>query len=388
MSGGIYLIQNDDRLVEMKEQAYETEEQLQELLESYPNLLAGDRIDRGTARQWLTIYREIDLPIDEDGHGRWSLEHLFVDQNAIPTLVSVKHSDDLESRRQAIGQILEYAANTLVAWPLEFIVSQFESNCRHADRDPEQVFAEFLGSDANEEQFWQRVKTNLQASKIRLIFVSDEISPELQQVVEFLNEQMNPAEVLALEIKQYVGEGGLKTLVPRLIGKTAGAQKRKASATRERRKWDPVSFFQEFQARHSGEEAAKARWIYDWAISKAPNVQVYWGTGDTYGGFSAELQPENYLPITLFTVAIDGGLWIDSKEYAKQPPFNEQQEWLELRNELSSIGLALPLNLTEGRQPNCLLSTVDDRAALDKVLDTFEGIVHKILACDEQKGKD
>ncbi|WP_071515665.1 hypothetical protein [Geitlerinema sp. PCC 9228] len=388
MSGGIYLIQNDDRLVEMKEQAYETEEQLQELLEKYPNLLAGDRIDRGTARQWLTVYREIDLPIDEDGDGRWSLEHLFVDQNAIPTLVSVKHSDDTASRRQVIGQLLEYAANAMVAWPLEFIVSQFESNCRHADRDPEQVFAEFLGDEADEERFWQQVKTNLQASKIRLIFVSDEISSQLQQVVEFLNEQMSPAEVLALEIKQFVGEGELKTLVPRSIGQTAGARKRKASATRERRKWDPVSFFQEFQARHSSEEAAKARWIYDWAISKAPNVMVHWGTGDTYGGFSAEVKPKNLLPMTLFTVAIDGGLWIDSREYAKQPPFNEQQEWLELRSQLSSIGLALPLNLTEGRQPNCLLSTVNDKTALDKVLDTFERILQKILASEQRGSQD
>ncbi len=45
-------------------------------------------------------------------------------------------------------------------------------------------------------------------------------------MVEFLNAQMDPAEVLALEIKQYIGQG-LKTLVPRVVGQTAEAQRRK-----------------------------------------------------------------------------------------------------------------------------------------------------------------
>ena len=37
---------------------------------------------------------------------------------------------------------------------------------------------------------------------------------------------MDPAEVYAVEVKQYIGEG-LKTLVPRLVGQTAEAQRRK-----------------------------------------------------------------------------------------------------------------------------------------------------------------
>jgi hypothetical protein len=57
------------------------------------------------------------------------------------------------------------------------------------------------------ETFWAMVKTNLQAGRVRLIFVADVIPPELRRIVEFLNAQMDPAEVLALEIKQYVGEG-------------------------------------------------------------------------------------------------------------------------------------------------------------------------------------
>ena len=36
MNGGIYLLQNDGRLIEMSEQAYDSEDLLQELLAKYP----------------------------------------------------------------------------------------------------------------------------------------------------------------------------------------------------------------------------------------------------------------------------------------------------------------------------------------------------------------
>ena len=270
MGGGIYLIQDDEQLVEMTEQAYESEEQLQELLETYPNLLAGDQIDTALPRYWLLVRRETPIPTEEDGAGRWSVDRLFIDQNAIPTLVEVKRIDNSRLRQEIIGQMLDYAANASIYWPIDTIVSQFETNCREQGRDPEEVFEEFLGEEANEERFWQKVKTHLQAGKIRLVFVADRIAPELRRVVEFLNEQVDPAEVLALEVKQYADHSPetLRLLVPRVLGQTAEARLKKSSATRERRRWDETSFFPEFASRRGEEEAAVARKIYTWAQEK------------------------------------------------------------------------------------------------------------------------
>ena len=39
-----------------------------------------------------------------------------------------------------------------------------------------------------------------------MLFVADRIPAELRRIVEFLNEQMDPAEVLALELRPYQGE--------------------------------------------------------------------------------------------------------------------------------------------------------------------------------------
>ncbi|QIZ70066.1 hypothetical protein [Oxynema aestuarii] len=378
MGGGIYLIQDEDRLVEMLEQAYDSEDRLEELLEKYPNLVAGDRVDRETPRQWLLISREIPLPSEEEGMQLWTFEHLFLDQNAIPTLVEVKRTSESRVRRETIGQMLDYAANVSLYWPLESIVAQFEANCRDGGRDPEQVFEEFLGSDADEERFWQKVKTNLQAGKLRLVFVADEIAPELRRVVEFLNEQLDPTEVLALEIKQYVSQDGLRTLVPRVIGQTAEAQQKKTSATRERRRWNEASFFQEFEARQGTEEAVMARKIHEWVRGREPQVEVVWGTGDTYGGFTAKLKQKGRKPLALFTVGISGEFFLSSIAYGSQPPFDREEKWLELRGRMSSIGLSLPADPTETRLPTFPLSTLQDDSSLEQVLETFEWAIAQI----------
>ena len=111
MPGGIYLIQDDERLLRMDEQTYDSEALLQRLLARYPDLLAGDQIDSTEPRRWLLVKREVAIPISEEGGGQLALDQLFVDQDAVPTLVEVKRSRDTRLRREVVGQMLDYAAN-------------------------------------------------------------------------------------------------------------------------------------------------------------------------------------------------------------------------------------------------------------------------------------
>src|SRR5262249_33499286 len=100
MSGSIFLLQDDSNLVKLKEAPYDSEALLQQLLAQYPDLLAGDQIDGTEPRRWLLVCREMAVPSEADGTGRWSLDHLFLDQDAIPTLVEVKRSSDSRIRRE------------------------------------------------------------------------------------------------------------------------------------------------------------------------------------------------------------------------------------------------------------------------------------------------
>jgi len=184
MAGGIFLIQNDGSLVEMIEQPYDSERLLQELIAKYPNVLAGDSAKRDVAGKWLLVRREMGVPGEFDGANRWSLDHLFLDQDAVPTLVEVKRGSDTRIRREVVGQMLDYAANGVVHWPVEEYRSHFERQCESDGDDPDLRMREFLAPEADPDEFWQQAKMNLKTGRIRMVFVADSIPTELQRIVE------------------------------------------------------------------------------------------------------------------------------------------------------------------------------------------------------------
>lgn len=228
MADCIFLINDDQTLVEMVSTSYDSEDLLQKLLADYPQILAGEQINSQVPRRWLLIDREVGIPGEDNGNNRWSLDHLFLDQEGIPTLVEVKRSTDTRLRREVVGQMLDYAANGSTFWSIEQIQACYQQRCSDEGLDSDENLQQFINDDEEAESFWQMVKTNLQAGKIRMVFVADLIPPELTRVIEFLNNQMDPAEVIGVEIKQYVSSN-LKTLVPRVIGNTSEARAKKSA---------------------------------------------------------------------------------------------------------------------------------------------------------------
>ena len=280
MAEGIFVIESDGTLSELTEQPYDSEDRLQALLATYPDLLAGKQMDPVAPRKWLLVTREAPVPDLLGGSGRWSVDHLFLDQEGIPTLVEVKRSSDTRIRREVVGQMLDYAANGVVYWPVALIKEQFEANCRGRGRDAAAELTAFLGPDRDPDAFWVQVGRNLQVRCVRLVFVADEIPEELRRIVEFLNEQMKETEVLAVEIRQFVG-GTLRTLVPRVIGRTATAEQVKTP--RPSRQWDEGAFLAALRE-HAGEDAVVgARAVLDWGRRRG--VGVWWGRGAQDGSF-------------------------------------------------------------------------------------------------------
>lgn len=229
MTGKIFLFQQGDKVIKMEETEYASELILQDLIAQYPDLLAGEQMDIDSPRRWLLVQKELVLPYDEEGLKLFYIDHVFLDQDGVLTLVETKRSSDNRLRREVVAQMLDYASNALIYLSMDEIRSSAMSNFEGQDMDD--VLEEELGYDLGSEKFLMMVKTNLQAGKIRMIFVADVIPAELKRIVEFLNEQMDPAEVLAVEVKQYIGDG-LKTVVPRLVGQTAEAQMKKSISSK------------------------------------------------------------------------------------------------------------------------------------------------------------
>lgn len=223
----IFLVGEEDSLITMTETDYVAEDILQEFLACYPDLLPGDQIDPENPRHWLLVSREMGVPGDIAETNRWSLDHLFLDQEGIPTFVECKRAVDTRSRREVVAQMLDYAANGIEYWSIDQIRQTAAVTAQKQDKTLEEELGKLLDDDnAAIASYWELVKANLDAKRVRLLFVMDTIPKELRRLVEFLNEEMTHVEVLAVEIKQFQRETGkgYKALVPRVIGFTETAR--------------------------------------------------------------------------------------------------------------------------------------------------------------------
>lgn len=374
MGDAIFLLGAEGELVELVEEPYASEDLLQELLACYPRLLAGGQIDNASPRRGLLVSREAALPSEEGGSGRWATDHLFLDQDAVPTIVEVKRSSDTRTRREVVGQMIDYAANAVVYWPIETVRALFEARCDREGIDSDDRLSRFLDGGAAEE-FWKQAKTNLQAGRVRLIFVADEIPRELRRVVEFLNEQMDPAEVLAVEVKQFVGHGR-KTLVPRVVGQTAEAQRKKSGRARESRQWDKDSFFAGLTTRNP-EEAAVAHQLYGWATENMS--RIWWGKGSQLGSFIPFLD-FNDTGHSLFAVWTNGTVAIQFGYMQRRPPFTDETVRRDILYKLNDIpGIKLPDDAIT-RFPSIPLTVLQEEGRLEQFFRAMEGALETIRA--------
>jgi len=203
MNGKIYKIKDNNELVVIHEEKHHNENNFQELLFLYPDLIPGDQIDNENPRRWLRVGREIG-----------NIDIFLLDQDGIPTIVEVKKSNNSEIHREVVGQMLDYGSKLVFSQSIETIIPQIKVNSPQSVQD-------FLDNEISEEEFWEKVDNNLKEEKMRLIVVSDEIPRNLQNIIEFVNSKIGSTEVLALEIKQFTDNAtGTRTLVPRLVGQT------------------------------------------------------------------------------------------------------------------------------------------------------------------------
>jgi hypothetical protein len=328
MSGVIYVIQNERKLIRMEQTAYTREEDFQQLLEQFPELLAGEQINSADPRKWLFVSREVPIPSELDGYDRWALDHLFLDQDAIPTLVEVKRKSDTRLRREVVGQMFDYAANAVVYWPKDEMQRQFVLTCEKAGKIPQEELSRLFGNLIDYVSFWKTADFNLKQGNVRLILVADYIPPELQRVIEFLNERMSPTEVLGVEIRQYIG-GGLSTHIPRVLGQTG-----EVKIPGLRRTWDEASFFEDAAKRLSEEQIWATRQLYEFSKQ---NAQIGWGTGNARGSFNPRfLDVSRRSPFTV---------WSDGTLYIKPSWLDDSAEAVQFRkiyqSELEKVGIVM-----------------------------------------------
>lgn len=383
MTDRVFSLSRDGKLQRLERQPYPDEGILQRLLAQYPDLLAGDEMTGDVPRRWLLVTRECGVPDEEGGSERWALDHLFIDQDAVPTLVEVKLSSDSRIRREVVGQMLDYAANGVAYWPVDRLRQRLSDRCAQEGGDPAQLVAQLVGNDDAEavELFWNQVKTNLEAGKVRLVFLADQIPQELRRTVEFLNTQMDPAEVLAVEVRQFVGEHH-DMLVPSVIGQTMAARRKKQSGREFGTKWTPERYFAELEAKCGASVSAAAQDVVAWITPLM--TKVSWGEGKRDGSFVPILElnggaSRGGYTAYFFVPYTYGAMEMQFQFLKRIPGFIEESARRELLRRLNAVpGISIPEDGVDRRPsfPLERLTSKDTLAGFKQVIEWAVGQVH------------
>lgn len=319
---GVYVVREDGSTEEMSRIRCKSEDrELQRILEVNPNLLPGDQIDPEDPRRWLLVKREMPVPSPDTGADRWSIDFLFSDQDAIPTFVECKRFADTRSRREVVGQMLEYAANGHYYWTKDTLREFAAETARKAGSTLEDRIAVLQPPDQRSlEVYFDLLQQNLREGQLRIVFFLEESPQELRSVVDFLNRQMERSEVLLVEARQY-SRAGTTIVVPTLFGYTEEARLVKRSVTittaAGRKRWDRASYLADAETKLGSEHARVVEALLDHCLQL--DCDVTWGTGSRNGSFS--VKEPTACPRSLITCYSNGDLvfnfhWLNGSESA------------------------------------------------------------------------
>lgn len=371
MPHNIFILHDNDGLVPLLEQEYESEAIFQTLLTNYPELLLfGD--ERTPYSDLLLIKQEHGIPIEVNGGAYYFLDHLFVDQDGILTLIEVKRKGDTRSRREVIAQLLDYVTNGLAFWTTEEIRKTFEETQREKGRDPDEVIRDFLGEATSPEQFWLQVESNIRNERIRMVYVADEVSPEMRRIVDFLGRQMKSASICAIELRQFVGKG-VKAFIPDVIGNETTVSEAKSYGITSRQ-WDEISFFEELSKQHA-DVVPVARAILNWGKEKC--TAFWWGKGKQTGSFAPMFEHNGLqcYPIFIWT---SGTGDVQFQYLQNHSPFDKEEKRRELMTRLNAIpGMNIPEDGLK-RRPSYSLKVLIPVESLKKYIDTLNWVIDEV----------
>ena len=330
------------------------------LLSESPELLPGDEAERPLviASEFPVAFGYIDL--------------VGVSASGAITVVECKLHTNSEIRRTVVGQLLAYAASL---WELSF--EEFDERWRQAGRpallDDLTAAAEAQGQTLDQAAIRATVEENLSAGRYRLIVAVDDITPELQRIIEYLSEHtVADVGVIALELG-YVADGETQVLVPQSYGVEMARQK----ATRRAggHQWDETSFFAALRE-DPGEWAVPiGRALFDWTGEHG--LRVWYGTGAKQATMAVGLDDASGKRRAVMTGYSPGGVVLQFDSLKLLPPFDEPEARAEFRARLGAID-GLDAEGLPDTWPTVHWDLLRPDAALRIFLATYEWAVERI----------
>ncbi len=176
---------------------FENEDHLQSVVAENPTLLCFD----GDPPLAL-VTREFTLP------GAGCLDVLLVDAEGLPVPVECKLARNPQSRREVVGQIVDYVS-ILTALTVDELDQAVSGALEQALR----AFDSPAGDPRAFDRRWQQVGANLRAGQARYVIVVDEVQKDLERIMRFLI-QRSELDIRLVQISRYPDPAGHDLYVP------------------------------------------------------------------------------------------------------------------------------------------------------------------------------
>ena len=314
--------------------AYTDENHLRTLLQDGPELLPG--LD--ASRPVVLVH---EFPVSTEG-----VDLVGVSPTGALTVVEVKLHYNQEMKRTIVGQLFAYAAGL---WGMSYAefdeawqsrIHPFNMNNEEWERrkrpplfdDMAAAVAEH-GLSWDPEGFSTAVEANLKAGRYTLVFAVDEITSELERIVEYLSEHTAPeVNVIALEVG-YLRDGDTEVLVPHTYGLEMA--ERKTSADRAPQPWDRAKFSARLRLTTGDWAVPIVESLLDWA--DAARLETWYGTGAVQGTLNIGMRDPSGRQRPFFTCISDRTIHFKFIQLESFPPFDEAGSRLDLLRRLNGI---------------------------------------------------
>ncbi len=215
-----------DRWRQPSTTSYDDEAALQALLEASPDLLPIDEPIAIVREFWVPTVGSVDL--------------VGIGQSGLVVIVECKLRANPQIRREVVGQALAYAGGI---WRME--PDDFFAELEVKSQTPLDDLIHTLGAD-DASDVRRALSESLNAGDFRIVIAVDDITPELRNIVEYLNARTAGFEIVALELA-YSRQDDIEILVPEVYGLETADAKRSA-ATSSRRRWGVAEVEAAFEA--------------------------------------------------------------------------------------------------------------------------------------------
>jgi hypothetical protein len=254
----------------IKHTRYSGEAHLRDILFEDPDIIPIEDLSAGAdLSQVKLMLKEVGLP------GSGSTDLVGIGKNGNIIIIETKLATNPDAKRAVIGQILEYAAfmhKREVEW-LDEIVRR--------EKNGKGIMEHFEGEpDWDSEMFGEKLRENLQEGTFTLFIVVDEMNPDLEQTINYMNEVLG-VRIYALELKYFQEKSGIEILVPNVHGGE------KQVISKPPIKWTEASFFEYAKKQVDAATLQTLRKLYDFS-KQLGNVDF--GSGKSIGTFRVSLQ--------------------------------------------------------------------------------------------------